>query len=197
MALEFESLKFQLCYWSRYPSYWIKTFSVRVLKVSKYLCSLSGSCCNEFAFRTNLRPLSLFFQILIVHISSVSKSIGDFVLFPWFKIGLGKMLGGVFPKFFSHNEFTSWRKTTYCQSNCIAISLIRYVWTPQSWLASGKSWKMLWNISRFYWNIDLRQWALKNCAKFYLKVGLYCQTTLVVLNGATWDTFIPLHFFKN
>ena len=38
---------------------------------------------------------------------------------------------------------------------------------------------------------------LKNCAKFYLKVGLYCQTTLVVLNEATRDTFIPLHFFKN
>ena len=168
---------------------------MRIQKVSKYLCSLSGSC-NEFAFRTNLWPLSRFFQILIVYISSISKSISDFVSFPWFKIGLGKMLEGVFAKFFSLNEFTSW-KTKYCQSNCIEIYLVRYVWTPQSRLASGKSWKMLWNISRFYWDIDLLQWALKNCAKFYLKVGLYCQTTQVVLNEATWGTFIPLHFFKN
>ena len=155
MALEFKSLKFQLCYWSMYPSYWIKTFSVRVLKVSKYLCSLSGSCCNEFAFRTNLRPLSLFFQILIVHISSLSKSMGDFVLFPWFKIGLGKMLGGVFPKFFSHNEFTSWRKTTYCQSNCIAISLIRYVWTTSILTCIRK---ILKDVMK-YLTILLRHWS--------------------------------------
>ena len=107
----------------------------------------------------------------LVYIFTVSKSVSAFVSFPWFKIncihwGSGKLLEGVFAKFYGHNEVTSWRKTKYCQSNSTEISLIKDVWTPQSDMLKD----FMENLA-----ILLKHWALKNWAKFYVNIDLYCH----------------------